>query len=77
MAPMASKYLIIRIDDALRAALDAHCADHALEQSALIRRLLAREIGRPDLADAMPPRGRQPGFKVKSKKAKGKKKRSA
>lgn len=56
MAP--SKYLTIRISDDIDAALDAWCKARGMEKSDLIRQAVCQTIGRPELAGAMPKRGR-------------------
>ncbi len=56
MAP--SQTIRLRITAEMRAALDTYCAEHGIELSDLLREVVLRKIGRKDLIDTMPGRGK-------------------
>lgn len=53
-----SKQLKTRVSDEINAALEAYCKEHGIEMSAFVRGLICQGIGKPELAETMPPEGR-------------------
>lgn len=53
-----SRYLKTRASEEILAAVEAYCREHGVEKSELLRRAVCDKIGKPELADQMPPEGR-------------------
>lgn len=56
--PPATTRINVKLTDAQKAALDAYCESAGVDKSDLIRRLICQAVGRQDLDDSMPGRGR-------------------